>query len=164
MGCTGGDDRIEGDPAEHAHTHRAPHGGTLVVLGEEFAHLELVFDPRTGTVEAYILDGAAESGVAIADRELRFTVEGIATPMVLEARSSALTGESPGSSSRFGGHWTDLIEDEQFRATLALITVRGIEFREIVFGFPEGNEEPREVGEHDPVDLGEKHEEEQDEH
>ena len=30
------------------HEHTAPHGGTLVVFGDEFAHIELVLDQTTG--------------------------------------------------------------------------------------------------------------------
>ena len=45
------------------HEHTAPHGGTLVVFGNEFAHIELVLDQTTGKLTAYVLDGEAEKSV-----------------------------------------------------------------------------------------------------
>ena len=50
---------------EGGHEHVAPHGGALVELGEELAHLELVHDPTTGTLTAYVLDGEAEQAVRV---------------------------------------------------------------------------------------------------
>lgn len=47
--------------------HKAPHGGVLLEVGEEVAHLELVHDPKEGTATIYLLDGKAEKAVAIKD-------------------------------------------------------------------------------------------------
>jgi hypothetical protein len=38
------------------HEHKAPHGGLLVEVGEEFAYIELVLDRTSGTLTAYMLD------------------------------------------------------------------------------------------------------------
>src|SRR5580692_2910328 len=54
----------------HEHEHKAPHGGSLVELGEEFGHVELVSDPGSGKITAYILDGEAEESVKIQQPEL----------------------------------------------------------------------------------------------
>ncbi len=43
-----GDADTDAHQSGHGHEHAAPHGGTLIVLGDEFAHLELVLDPGTG--------------------------------------------------------------------------------------------------------------------
>ena len=51
------------DHSGHGHHHVAPHGGTLVVFGNEFAHLELVLDLSVGKLDAYFLDGMAVMGV-----------------------------------------------------------------------------------------------------
>jgi len=40
------------DKEEGGHEHHAPHGGTLVVFGDEAAHVELVLDPKTGALPA----------------------------------------------------------------------------------------------------------------
>ena len=49
----------------HHHEHTAPHGGTLVALGEEFGHLELLLNKETGELTAYVLDGEAEKPVRL---------------------------------------------------------------------------------------------------
>ena len=51
-----------------AHQHKAPHKGTLVEFGEEFAHLELVLDQATGKISAWVLDGEAEKAVRVAQK------------------------------------------------------------------------------------------------
>ena len=47
------------------HEHHAPHHGALEVLGDEFAHVELVLDEKTGRLTAYVLDGEAENPRAL---------------------------------------------------------------------------------------------------
>ncbi len=47
--------------------HKAPHGGVLLEVGEEVAHLELVRNAKEGTATIYVLDGKAEKAVAIKD-------------------------------------------------------------------------------------------------
>jgi len=49
------------------HDHKAPHGGTLLEIGEHAGHLELVHDENAGKVTLYILDAHAEKEVAIKD-------------------------------------------------------------------------------------------------
>jgi len=43
-GC-GGDGPGPDEHGEDAHAHAAPHGGTLVELGDHEANVEIVFDP-----------------------------------------------------------------------------------------------------------------------
>ena len=52
------------DTHEH-HEHTAPHGGALVGLGKEFAHVELVLEKATGKLTGYVLDGEAEKPVRL---------------------------------------------------------------------------------------------------
>jgi hypothetical protein len=54
------------DHSAHQHEHKAPHGGTPVVLGNEAYHLEFVLDPATGKLSAYVLDGEMEKFVRTA--------------------------------------------------------------------------------------------------
>ncbi|MCE9581545.1 MAG: hypothetical protein K8T20_03410 [Planctomycetes bacterium] len=56
--CMAGDEKKEEE-------HKAPHGGVLLEVGAEVAHLELVHDPKEGKATIYILDGKAEKPVAI---------------------------------------------------------------------------------------------------
>jgi hypothetical protein len=46
-----------------AHAHNAPHGGTIVQLGREEFHLELVHDPAAGKLIVYLLDHEAKQPV-----------------------------------------------------------------------------------------------------
>ena len=52
--------------AHSAHDHTAPHGGTLIEIGEHAYNLELVRDNTAGKLTAYVLDGHAEDFVRIA--------------------------------------------------------------------------------------------------
>ena len=51
--------------APGSHIHVAPHGGTLVPLGEHAYNLELVRDADTGRLSLYVLDGHAENFIRI---------------------------------------------------------------------------------------------------
>ncbi len=61
--CLAGDDK-KGEKEEE---HKAPHGGVLLEVGAEVAHLELVHDAKEGKVTIFVLDGKAEKAVAIKD-------------------------------------------------------------------------------------------------
>jgi hypothetical protein len=51
---------------DHKHEeHKAPHGGTLLEIGDHAAHLELVHDDKAGKLTLYILDKEAKNAVAI---------------------------------------------------------------------------------------------------
>ena len=53
---------------EHKHEeHKAPHGGPLLEVGEEEAHLELVHDEKAGKLTLYLLGKDAKTPVAIKD-------------------------------------------------------------------------------------------------
>lgn len=53
--------------AEDAHAHpAAPHGGELLELGEEEAHVELVHDAKAGAVTVYVLGKDAKTPVSVA--------------------------------------------------------------------------------------------------
>ena len=84
----------EGDAtAEDAHDHSAegPHGGHLIVLGNEEYHAELTHDESTHTVTVYLLDAAATKSVT-ADQStivLRLFQEGEFVEHTLEATDAA---------------------------------------------------------------------------
>jgi hypothetical protein len=125
------------------HEHAAPHGGALVELGEEFAHLELVLSASTGTLTAYALDGEAEQAVRLAHPSLEIVVmkEG-AAPVTLALRPVAneLTGERDGDTSQFTVTSPDLRQLTRFEGRIQIVNIRGREFREVAFRFPEGSE------------------------
>jgi hypothetical protein len=131
--------------AQEEHEHTAPHGGTLIVLGNEVAHVELVLDAESGQLTAYVLDGEAEQAVRIARSVLPLMIEvgeaGEEASLVpLHAVENPLTGEKLDDTSEFRGQSDLLIGREFFSATLTDITVKGFNFQDVMFSFPQGNE------------------------
>ncbi|MEM7412808.1 MAG: hypothetical protein AAF430_21425 [Myxococcota bacterium] len=129
---------------DHHHHHVAPHGGTLVVLGEEFAHLELVVDRKTGAMTAYVLDGEAERGVAISQTLLEIDAApsgGDPFTVQLAPVENVLTGETSGNTSQFAGEADPLKTLRRFEGEVRQIEVRGQRFEAVAFRFPEGNED-----------------------
>ena len=126
----------------HGHEHHAPHHGTLIALGEELAHLELVLDPERGELRAYSLDGEAEHAVPLKQTELRLRVVKPAVELKLVAQANELTGEKPGQSSEFVGSNPLLKNLKEFDASLVQIDIVGQNFQNVRFKFPQGNEAP----------------------
>ena len=133
------------------HEHTAPHGGTLVVFGDEFAHIELVLDQTTGKLTGYVLDGEAEKSVRLSQKtvELKIHREDTQSDFTLQLSGVAnvLTGETEGDTSQFAAQSDALQGASEFHAEIVAITVKGQMFTDIDFEFPEGNEETH--SEHD---------------
>jgi hypothetical protein len=131
-------------PAEQSrHRHEAPHGGTLVALGDELAHLELVLDADSGELTAYVLDGEAERGLPIAQDAIALRIAaGDAAPFAvrLAAVENVLTGETVGRTSQFAARDPRLQGLAQFEATIDRLALKGQVFENVRFAFPEGNE------------------------
>jgi ABC-type Zn2+ transport system substrate-binding protein/surface adhesin len=125
------------------HSHEAPHGGTLIVLGDELAHVEFVLAADSGELTAYILDRDAKNGVRLAqpDLKLKITRGFKEFELTLAAVASALTGETVGDTSVFAGQHDELKGATDFEVTIAAIQVKGIDFADTAFPFPEGNEQ-----------------------
>ncbi len=126
------------------HHHEAPHGGTLIALGDHVAHIELVVDAAAGSMTAYVLDGEAANPVRVSAPELEIAVQpetGDPFSVRLEAYANVLTGETVGETSEFRGQSDNLKQLDRFRGSMPVLTVRGVEFRDIHFRFPDGNEE-----------------------
>lgn len=60
---------------DHAHDHHAPHGGSLVMLGDHAGFVELLLDSESGILELYVLDGEAEKAVPISQPEVTVEIE-----------------------------------------------------------------------------------------
>src|SRR5262249_41345089 len=120
----------------------APHGGALVELGDEAAHVELVLDAATGKLTAYVLDGEAENPVRIAQESLRFSLSD--GDVELKAVANPLTGERVGDTSQFEGTSDKLKGAKSFRGVLTTITARGVKFDAAPVAFPGGDETKKE--------------------
>jgi hypothetical protein len=130
--------------AEHAHTHVAPHGGTLLVLGDHLGHLELLLDSESGSLTAYALDGHAEHPVRLKAKSIGLNIKTNASSewhsLTLEARSNPLTGEVVGDSSEFALVSPELIGETSFALKLESLQFRGVDVPAFETRFPEGNE------------------------
>ncbi len=127
-----------------AHEHHPPHKGVLIVLGEEFAHLELVLDPSVGSLTAYSLDGEAENAVPLTQTEIVFRIEpknGKTTfDLPLKAVENPLTGETVGSTSEFTAQTDALKGLDKFKGTITAVNTKGQDFKDVAFDYPEGND------------------------
>ena len=135
------------------HEHTAPRGGTLIVFGDEFAHIELVLDQTTGKLTGYVLDGEAEKSVRLSQKtiELKIHREDIESDFSLQLSGVAnvLTGETEGDTSQFAAQSDGLQGASEFHVEIVSIAIKGQVFTDIDFEFPEGNEETHsEHGEH----------------
>ena len=133
--------RDETSPAAK-HAHHAPHGGTPVVLGKEVYHLELVLDPKTGRLSAYVLDGEMENFVRISQPTLEIvaTIGAEKKNLTLAAVANPATGETVGSTSLFETQAAWLKSAHEFDAVLTRIEVRSTTFNSVEFNFPKGND------------------------
>ncbi len=139
----------EGTHETHAHhEHTAPHGGTLVVLGDEFAHVEFVLEKATGKLTGYVLDGEAEDSVRLRQEAIELNINRLNSEKTLALHLTAvaniLTGETQGDTSQFSGQSDELIGAAEFHAEIVSIAVKGQTFADVDFEFPEGNEERHE--------------------
>jgi predicted small lipoprotein YifL len=120
--------------ADAGHEHEAPHKGTLLELGEEFAHVELVRDAAAGTLTAYVLDGEADVAVRLSQRAIGIHLEAPVTrSLTLGGRGNPLTGEQPDDTSQF------VVTDDVFKGAgpfngvILAVTVRGSTFTDVPF-------------------------------
>jgi hypothetical protein len=122
------------------HVHTAPHGGTLIELGEHAFSLELVRDAAEGKLTAYVLDGHAENFVRIkgSSFDVIATVGGETRPLTLKAVANTATGETVGDTSQFETQADWLKTTETFDAVLPQLDIRGSAFTKIALNFPKG--------------------------
>ena len=86
----------------HAHPTEGPHGGTLVELGQEDYHAELVHDEAADTVTVYLLDGAAKKPVAINAKQLTLNLLVGGKPQQFPLTAEPLATDPTGNCSAFG--------------------------------------------------------------
>jgi len=137
--------------ASAQHKHVAPHGGTLVALGEHFAHLEVRVDPEKGELHLWVLDGEAAGAGRIHQDEIQMKIRGVrdasgrpltseTVELHLEGRANPLTGETRSHTSEFRGRSPALRGAARFEALIRSLEVRGVDVQVVRFPFPEGNE------------------------
>lgn len=137
----------------HHHAEKGPHGGALVAIGEEAAHLEFVLDAETGKLTAYVLDGEAEKALPVkqANLQLALTLEKHEAgkegqkkddlpESTLVMMLAAVSPAADGTATEFAGQDDKLKGADEFEAALNSITVGDKQFKAVNFKYPEGNE------------------------
>jgi hypothetical protein len=116
--------------AAGGHVHQAPHGGTLVELGQHTFNLEFVLDRAAGKLTAYVLDGHASNFVRIAAPSFDIVafVGGERRPLTLRAVANTVTGETVGNTSQFEAQADWLKKTAEFPGSLPSIEVGGYKF------------------------------------
>ena len=121
------------DSGGGGHSHKAPHGGTLVEIGDHAYNLELLRDPATGKLTAWVLDGHAENFVRIKapSFDLIAISGGERRPLTLRAVANTTTGETIGDTSQFETQADWLKNTGEFAGTIPLIEIRGTPFQNV---------------------------------
>jgi hypothetical protein len=112
------------------HDHSAPHGGVLVELGNELAHLEVRLDGG-GKLLLWVLDGEAEGGVPLEVGAIGATARldrGQAISLRFEAVPNVLTGETAARSSHFVARAPALEDEDRVLLDFDPIEIRGVRF------------------------------------
>lgn len=127
--------------SSHGHEHIAPHGGTAVVLGDEFYHVEFVLEAAAGKLSAYILDGHMEDYVrcAMPSFEVVATVGGLPQVLTFNAVADPASGEKVGDTSFFEAKAEWLKTTREFDAVITKLEVKKSTFSAVAFNFPKGN-------------------------
>lgn len=129
------------------HVFTAPHGGTLVAIGSEFAHVELVHDADTGELTVYLLGGEAKRGLRLVQEtiEIDLLADSKRDTIVLRAVANPLTGESAGDSSEFRGR-SDLLRGlTTFDGVIRRLEIKGAPVSELTFNVPLGANQHRDL-------------------
>ena len=95
-------------PDADAHADVGPHKGTLIELGEEEYHAELVLDEKTHTVSIYLLDGAVKKYVPIAAKDITITLKHDGKSESFKLKATPQKADPSGQSSMF------TLKDEEF--------------------------------------------------
>lgn len=96
---------------DHDHPTEGPHGGSLIELGSEEYHAELVHDDAAKTVTIYLLDSAAKISVPIDAAEIIINLKHDGKGEQFKVAASADTKDPAGKSSRFVSTDAELAED-----------------------------------------------------
>jgi hypothetical protein len=129
--------RKPADGESTGHEHRAPHGGTLIELGDHAYNIELVRDDAAGRLTAYVLDGHAENFIRlkIPSIELIAMPGGTFTPVSLRAVASTATGETVGDTSQFVGMAEWLKTAGDFSGIFS-VEIRGTRYEQVEYTLP----------------------------
>lgn len=124
----------------HGHAHTAPHGGTLVEIGEHQFNVELVLDAQAGKLTVWLLDAHAEHFVRSAAPQLEIVtrVAGEARTLALLPVANSATGESAGDTAQFEATADWLRGLPALAGEFRQLNFRGAVFSNVVFSVAAG--------------------------
>lgn len=113
------------------HPTEGPHHGSLIELGNEEYHAELVHDEPSGAITIYILDSAATEAVPIEAAEVAINITRDEQPEQYTLAASPAANDPPETSSQFASSQTELAAALDHPATNAQLvaTIRGKQYR-----------------------------------
>lgn len=112
------------DHAAHDHDAPGPHGGTLVTLGDEEFHAELVLDEEKNQVTVVLLDGAAKKLVPLAEPHLLVNVRGAGKPRQHKLAPLYAEGQQGGPTAMYASVSEPLMDDLHSHDAEAKLVVR----------------------------------------
>jgi hypothetical protein len=120
--------------AHSEHVHVAPHGGTLVEIGEHAYNVELLRDAASGKLTAWILDAHADDFVRIKAPSLALdtTVAGTKKILTLAAVANPATDEKIGDTSQFEVQADWLKSADKFAGTFT-VEIRGTVYKDVAY-------------------------------
>ncbi len=117
--------KTQAEADAHAHPSEGPHHGSLIELGQETYHAELVHDEKAGTVTIYLLDGpTAKTAVATDAPEVTINVKHDGKPEQFQLAAKPEAGDPEGKSSRFVSNDAELMKDLDEEHTEASLMVK----------------------------------------
>jgi hypothetical protein len=91
----------DGDAHGHSHPSAGPHGGSLIELGNQAYHAEILHDESDDRITIYLLDSTAKTPVAISAPDLTINVKREAGGVQFLVTAAPDTDDAEGTSSRF---------------------------------------------------------------
>lgn len=137
-GCSKSHDHAHGAKGSAEHVHKAPHGGTLVELGDHAYNVELVRDRAAGKLTVWILDGHAEHFVRLKAPTLELIAMpgGNFTKLTLQAVANPATGETIGDTSQFEVQ-ADWLKTAGAFSGIFTVEVKGTKFAQVEYSLHE---------------------------
>jgi hypothetical protein len=120
--------------ASTAHAHTAPHGGTLVEIGDHAYNVELLRDAATGKLTAWILDAHAENFIRLKAPALELVAMpgGKFTPLTLAAVANPATNEKVGDTSQFEAQ-ADWLKTTGSFAGIFTVEINGTVYKDVAY-------------------------------
>ena len=108
-----------------------PHGGSVVELGTETYHAELVHDEASGSVIVYLLDSTIKNPVASDAEEVVINMKHGDAPEQFQLAAQPQVGDPPGKTSRYASTSADLGEElhEEHDSVMLVLTIDGKQYR-----------------------------------